>query len=289
MVLTSTDLNSVAYSYDGTAKDVTTRYLRRHQWPGVTRGFRLPTERIAVRKSNGKITHYEQYDWFKRVIRGYERQEAHRTAVDDREDAQDLMPVKAPIKEARVMEETLQGYKTSAEFVLERHLKREEAIRPGSQPVKMFTSGKQNKGEHTKQEPVFPRKDVEVCRTAESWHKEGRAIKPHELPMKNVKVRAVTANRKREVEEAERGGETLMQGMYAKFQTDWIIPDPIQNGLIPKNAYGNIDCFVPSMVSDDLRLLCLATLECKIVISCATSGLHLQYLQRENIVVIIER
>ena len=64
-----------------------------------------------------------------------------------------------------------------------------------------------------------------------------------------VPVRAVTLMRRREVEEAERDtGEKVKQGMYAIDQTEFIIPPPIQNGTIPKNSYGNMDCFVPSMV-----------------------------------------
>lgn len=63
--------------------------------------------------------------------------------------------------------------------------------------------------------------------------------------MKMVPVRAVTLTRKREVEEAEREGEKLMQGLYALHQTDWIIPPPIRNGIIPKNAFGNSEPFLP--------------------------------------------
>ena len=67
--------------------------------------------------------------------------------------------------------------------------------------------------------------------------------------MKMVPIRAVTLTRKREIEEAERdSGEKQKQGLYARKQTDWIIPPPIENGRIPKNSYGNIDCFVPTMV-----------------------------------------
>lgn len=236
----------IAYSFDGTAKDVTTRYMRRHVWPGRTKGVRMPVERIPIYNKRGKIKKYEDYDWFKTVISGYRRTEKMRTVVDDIEDAKDLKSVKIEKKEAEDGgQDTLQSLKSSADFVLERHLRREEAIIPGAAPVREFTSGK---GEKAKSEPVFNRKDVVVCRTAESWHKEGRGVKEGEHPMKSVPVRAVTMNRKREVEEAQRDGEKLMQGMYAWDQTDWIIPPPIENGVIPKNAYGNMDCFVPSMV-----------------------------------------
>ena len=236
----------IAYSSDGTAKDVTTRYLKRHMWPGRTKGVRIPVEKVPIYNKRGKIKRYENYDWFKTVISGYKRPHNKRTAADDLEDAKDLKPVKPEKKEKKDGEETLQGYKNSAEYVLERHLRREEAILPGAEPVKTFITGK---GDNAKEEPVFLRKDVMVCRTGESWHKEGRQIKVGETPMKMVPVRAVTLTRKREVEEAQKeGGEKLKQGLYSWDQTDWIIPPPIENGIIPKNAFGNMDCYVPTMV-----------------------------------------
>ncbi|KAL8657288.1 MAG: hypothetical protein Q9226_002055 [Calogaya cf. arnoldii] len=238
----------IAYSPDGSAKDVTTRYLKKHMWPGRTKGVRLPVEKVPIYNSKGKIKHQEDYDWFKTVMSGYTRPDHMRTAVDDIEEAKDLKAVKPEKKETKANEGTLQFYKTSAEYVLERHLRREEAIIPGAEPVKTFTSGK---GDDAKEEPVFLRKDVMTCRTGGSWHKEGRQIKPHQQPMKMVPIRAVTLTRKREVQEAERdGGEKLKQGLYAWDQTEWIVPPPIVDGVIPKNAYGNMDCFVPTMVPE---------------------------------------
>lgn len=238
----------VAHSSDGSAKDVTVRYLKRHIWPGRTRGVRMPIEKTPVYNKKGKIKHHEERDWFKTVMSGYARTSAMRTAVDEREEFSDLKIVKPEKKETKTSEETLQGYKNSADYVLERHFRREEALVPGANPVKLFAAGK---GDRLKQEAVYRRSDVEICRTSESWHKEGRAVKTGEHPLKMVPVRAVTLTRKREVEEAERdGGEKLKQGLYARNQTDWIIPPPIENGIIPKNAYGNIDCYVPTMVPE---------------------------------------
>ena len=236
----------IGFSSDGTAKDVTTRYLKRHMWPGKTKGARLPVEKIPVLNRRGKVKRYEDYDWFKTIMSPYTRTHNMRKACDDLEEQNELKPVKPAKKVIKEGEETLQSYKQSAEFVLERFLRREEALRPGSVPVKTFATGK---GEKATEEPVYRRKDVMVCRTSESWHKEGRQVKPGEYPMKMVPVRAVTLMRKREVEDAERDtGEKLKQGMYAIDQTEYIIPPPIENGRIPKNAYGNMDCFVPSMV-----------------------------------------
>ena len=236
----------VAFSPDGTAKDVTVRYLKNHAWPGKTKGVRIPTEKLAVYNSRGKIKHHEDFDWFKTVMSDYTRPDTLRTIVDDIEDNTDLKLTTSEKKETKASEGTLQFYKSSAEFVLERHLRREEALVPGAEPVRTFWTGK---GEIMKDEPVFRREDVEICRTSESWHKEGRKVKPREQPLKMVPIRAVTLTRKREVQEAERdGGEKLKQGLYSREQTEWIIPPPIRDGIIPKNEFNNIDCFVPTMI-----------------------------------------
>ncbi len=236
----------VAYSSDGTAKDVTVRYLKKHIWPGKTKGFRIPVEKIPVYNKHGKVKRYEDFDWFKRVMSVYVRPDLMRTTVDDIEDATDLVSQQPEQKNTSQDVDTLQSLKSSAEYVLQRFLRREEALRPDAEPVRTFTSGK---GDKLNREPVYLRRDVERCLTAESWHKEGRRPKAGETPMKLVPVRAVTINRKREAEEHERmTGEKQKQGLYSWDQTEYIIPPPIVDGKIPKNAYGNIDCFVPSMV-----------------------------------------
>ena len=165
----------VAYSTDGTAKDVTTRYLKRHMWPGRTRGVRIPVEKVAVYNKTGKIKHYVDYDWFKKVMSDYSRTPDMRTVADNIEEAKDLQALRPEKKEPKASEGTLQSFKNSAEYVLERHLRREEALRPGSKPVKTHITGK---GSNVKEELVYRRSDVEMCRTGESWHKEGRAVKP---------------------------------------------------------------------------------------------------------------
>lgn len=239
----------IAFSSDGTAKDVTTRYLPKHQWPGKTKGFRVPVEKIPIHNMRGKVRKWEEWDWFKSVMRPFARDINKRQPWDEVEDEGDLVPKKREKPKDMDEEggkETLQGYKNSAEYVLERHLRREEALEPGAKIVRYFTTGK---GSNEKKEPVYRRKDIVTCKTVESWHKEGRAVKEGEQPLKFVPYRAVTVIRKREIEEREREeGEKVKQGLYSKAQTDWIIPDPIQDGRIPRNTFGNIDVYVPTMV-----------------------------------------
>jgi xeroderma pigmentosum group C-complementing protein len=241
----------IGHSSDGTAKDVTTRYLKRHLWPGRTKGNRFPVEKVPIYNKYGKVKRYEQRDWFKTVMTGYERgsKRCPRTEIDDHEEATDLKPIKPEKKEVEEGKETLQYYKSSPDFVLERFLKREEALVPTAKHVKMFAV--KGKGDAATEEKVFLRKDVVSCKSMETWHKEGRAPKPNEEPLKRVPYRAATTNRRRELAEAENAsGEKVLQGLFSRAQTDWIIPPPIENGLIPKNSFGNIDLYVDSMLPE---------------------------------------
>lgn len=241
----------VGFSQDGTAKDVTVRYLKGQLFPGRTKGTRMPLEKIPVYNKNGKVKRYDQFDWFKSVMRAYTRggENYPLTEVDYDEDATDLKIAQAVKKEVKEGEETLQYFKSSKEFVLERHLKREEALLPTAKPVRYFKNkGKKGDGE---EEPVYLRKDVVPVKSEETWHKQGRAPKPGAQPLKRAPFRAATTNRRRELAEAEAAaGHKVLQGLYSYDQTDWIIPPPIQNGIIPKNQYGNIDLFVEHMLPE---------------------------------------
>lgn len=158
----------IGFSQDGTAKDVTVRYLKKNIFPGKTKGFRMVEEKIPVYNKHGKVKRYDQFDWFKSVMRGYIRGDRKHpiTEVDEAEDSTDLKPAKPEKKEVKEGEETLQYYKISKEYALERHLKREEALLPDAVPVKVF----RNKGKASKveEENVYLRKDVVIVKSAET-------------------------------------------------------------------------------------------------------------------------
>jgi xeroderma pigmentosum group C-complementing protein len=240
---------TVSYYSDHAAKDVTVRYLRKHIFPGKTKGFRLPPEKIPIYNRHGKVISHVEVDWFQRVMKMYARPAKSRHAADDLEDKTDLVPqkiVKAIKENDDGIPDTIQGFKNSLVYVLSRHLRREEAILPSAKPIKQFSTGK---GPKAKTEPVYLRKDVATCKTVENWHREGREIRQGEQPLKHVPIRAVTWARKMEVEQTAREtGEKPLQGLYSRAQTDWLIPPPIQDGIIPKNVYGNIDIYVRSMI-----------------------------------------
>ena len=158
------------------------------------------------------------------------------------------MAVKPPEpKEVNI--DSLSYYRNHPTYVLERQLRREEALKPTAKPVRTFLSGK---GDKAREEVVYNRSDIYICRTVENWYKEGKVIKPGETPMKQVKARPMTLNRRREHEMAmaENDDQPIMEGLYAAHQVELFRPPPIENGVIPKNAYGNIDLFVDSMLPE---------------------------------------
>ncbi|KAI8632480.1 Rad4-domain-containing protein [Xylariaceae sp. FL1651] len=238
----------VGFSQDGTAKDVTIRYLKKQIFPGKTKGVRIPEEKIPVYNKHGKVKRSDQFDWFKSVMRGYARGDIKHpiTEVDEMEESTDLKPAQPEKKEVKEGEETLQYYKNSKEYVLQRHLKREEALLPDAAPVKVFRN--KGKGSKVEEEDVYLRKDVVAVKSAETWHKQGRAPIDGAQPLKHAPYRAATTNRRREIAEAEAAtGQKVLQPLYSFDQTDWIIPEPIKDGIIPKNEYGNIDMFAEHM------------------------------------------
>ncbi|PPQ71040.1 hypothetical protein CVT24_011921 [Panaeolus cyanescens] len=229
----------LAFEEDGYARDVTRRYARQ---------FSAKVAK-AQGASGGRGNAHQ--NWWMSVVSCVTR--PYRLNRDDLED-QELEA--AQMSEG--MPTTMTGFKDHAIYVLERHLKQTESIYPpDSRPVARF-----------KGEPVYLRSSIVGLKTSENWlRSEGRMIKPGEQPMKMVKLRAGTINKMREVEAlkdelkvaGEGNGEgsstgsgvavgEVMQGLYAFSQTTPYVPAPVIDGRVPKNNFGNIDLYVPSML-----------------------------------------
>ena len=100
--------------------------------------------------------------------------------------------------------------------MLERHLKREEVIAP-KREIGRFRG-----------EPVYRRANVLSCKTAENWMRVGRRVGDKQEPMKWVKQRAVTLQKRRAQELAiQEGQDPIQQGLYAESQTEIYRPPPI--------------------------------------------------------------
>ncbi|TFK87491.1 Rad4-domain-containing protein [Polyporus arcularius HHB13444] len=254
----------LAFEEDGYARDVTPRYAREYG------------AKVSKVQQGGK----GRQEWWGRICKMVQR--PYRLQRDDMED-EELQANQM----TEAMPTSMAGFKDHPLYVLARHLKREEVVDP---PVEL---GK------FRGEPVYSRANVLQLKTAENWIRQGRRVVVGAHPLKWVKQRAVTVNRKRAIEmvladrrertasasgsahvsaaasvngrgadDEEESGDTglhesdglavagegfaaedgVMQGLYAEHQTEIYKPPPVVDGKVPKNDFGNIDLYVPSML-----------------------------------------
>ncbi|THU97115.1 Rad4-domain-containing protein [Dendrothele bispora CBS 962.96] len=237
----------LAFEEDGYARDVTRRYAKNFgaKVAKVQGGSLAPGAGGKGRKQ-----------WWERVVRSVTR--PFRLNRDDQEDAEFEA---AQWNEG--MPTTMAGFKDHPLYVLVRHLKQNETIYPP--PPATPEMGK------FRGEPVYSRTSVVSLKTAENWlRSEGRSVKEGAQPMKLIKMRASTVGRQRELELLREGlrvageenddgasgsganngpkSDEVMQGLYARHQTELFVPEPVKDGIVPKNNFGNIDLYVPSML-----------------------------------------
>lgn len=206
----------VAYEEDGAVKDVTPRYAKHYN-----------THTIKARVPSKRGT-----DWFSSLLLPHKR--AFQLNRDTEEDEE-----LGTRKNNEPMPNSIAGFKNHPTYVLLQHLHRDEALLPTARKLGTFRGS----------ELVYPRSSVVQLKSTENYWRIGRIIKDGEIPMKFVKQRNVTINRKR-VEELQKadGGEVSQQPLFAWDQTELYVPKAVVDGKIPKNDFGNIDLYVPSML-----------------------------------------
>lgn len=203
----------VAFEEDASARDVTRRYAK---------AFNAKTRKLRVESTrNGER-------WWARALRFYGK-----PFLEDRDEAE-VSELTAKTA-AEPMPRNVQDFKDHPVYTLERHLRRNEVIHPKRVigQVSLGKSGSKNQ----KLEPVYRRTDVHACRSAEGWYRLGREIKIGEQPLKRV-----PGDRNK----FDFNGTEIP--VYALFQTDIYKPPPVVQGRIPKNVYGNLDIYTPTMV-----------------------------------------
>jgi xeroderma pigmentosum group C-complementing protein len=116
------------------------------------------------------------------------------------------------------MPTSLGAFKNHPSFVLEQHLKRDEALLPGTKEV----------GKLKGSEPVYPRSAVVHVKSSENWYRIGRIVGEEEEPMKYVKQRNATINKARiEAAALIEGNAPTQQGLFAESQTQVYVPPPV--------------------------------------------------------------
>lgn len=209
----------MAVEEDGYMRDVTPRYAKQY------------SAKVSKVQSGGR----GRREWWDQVVQTLTRPyKLHRDDVEDDELVVNQFTEGMPT--------TLGGFKDHPFYVLERHLLRDQVLTQDAPELGTFRG-----------EPVYSRSHVLHLKAAENWMRSGRVVRAGEQPLKYVKQRAATLNRRRELEfragaEGANGSGEVMQGLYAEMQTEIYVPPPVIDGRIPKNNFGNIDLYTPSML-----------------------------------------
>ncbi|PQE30468.1 hypothetical protein CJF32_00010257 [Rutstroemia sp. NJR-2017a WRK4] len=213
----------IAFSADSAACDVTRRYVKAPN---------SKTRKLRIECTPGG------QKWWNRTMRHFSR--GWKTDAELIEDGE-----LAALEAREPMPKNVQDFKDHPVYALERHLKRNEVIVAERESGRVAT-GKDNTAPGGKKlENVYRRKDVKIVRSADAWYRLGREVKMGEIPTK------VVAARKKPDDfdgDDEGGEERAGTNLYTEDQTELYVPPPIVNGRVPKNSFGNIDVYVPSMV-----------------------------------------
>lgn len=244
----------IGFEADGSAKDVTRRYAKAYN--SKTRKMRVDglglTADSNVATGGGRSSPGER--WWRRTMRRFAK--PYPADVDQIEDNE-----LAAAEAREPMPRNVGDFKAHPVYALGRHLRRHEVLVPGAQPA--GTVGAGSKGPL---ERIYRRRDVRVARSREKWYRLGRVVRAGEepvkvLPKKKKARRGMWDDEESEQEEEEGadldpdkvglfGEELVVDGtpIYMYEQTEPFVPEPVRNGRVPKNKFGNVDVYVPSMV-----------------------------------------
>lgn len=137
----------------------------------------------------------------------------------------------------------MNDFKNHPLYALESQLRKDEIIYPNDDTSKCGTFRPMNKDSVV---PIFRRSHVFRLRTAKAWYLQGRVLKMGVQPLKT---------KEKQVSQMEDEDEDGMVRLYAEFQTQLYQAPPIVNGEITKNAFGNVEIFVPSMTPENGHLI----------------------------------
>lgn len=227
----------VAFDEDGSAKDVTRRYAKAYN--SKTRRMRIDGPAVPSSMEGAK--------WWRKVMRRY-RHRGLTTTLDQIEDAE-LNAAEAH----EPMPRNVADFKDHPIYALERHLRWHEVLVPGAKVV--GTVGAGSKGPLEK---IYRRKDVRLARSVDKWYRMGREINVGAEPVKVLPKRKLARNKRRGFDEPQESSsdEDPVLGIdpakgtpiFTFDQTHLYVPAPVVDGRIPKNKFGNLDVYVPSMV-----------------------------------------
>ncbi|XP_069822807.1 DNA repair protein complementing XP-C cells isoform X2 [Dendropsophus ebraccatus] len=192
-------------------------------------------------------------EWWEETLMPYKSSNA---TLDEKEDAE---------FEAKLLDQPLPTsiteYKNHPLYALKRHLLKYEAIYPDSAAILGYCRG----------EAVYSRSCVHTLHSRDTWLKEARVVRLGEVPYKMVKGQSNRA-RKARLADPEKDSNDL--ALFGLWQTEEYQPPIAVDGKVPRNEFGNVYLFKPSMLPIGCCHLQVANLHRvarKLDIDCATA------------------
>lgn len=198
----------VGIDNDGCVKDVTQRYDA--IWMTSTRKRRVDAE------------------WWEETLAAYGSPFTEREKKENQELQATLLEKPLPT--------SISQFKSHPLYVLKRHLLKYEAIYPESAAILGYCKG----------EAVYSRVCVHTLHSKDTWLKEARVVALGEVPYKMVKGQSNRARKARLADPENQDRDDL--ALYGLWQTEDYQPPVAIGGKVPRNEYGNVYLFKPSML-----------------------------------------
>ncbi|CAG4940797.1 unnamed protein product [Colias eurytheme] len=163
-------------------------------------------------------------DWWNTAVKPWLGPKSARDREED--ERLDRMQLEAPLPKS------IAEYKNHPLYALKRHLLKFEAIYPPDAAVLGFV----------RSEPVYARECVYVCRSRDTWVKEAKVVRLGEKPYKVVKARPKwdkLSNKMITDKPLE---------IFGPWQVQDYEPPTAENGIVPRNPYGNVELFKTCML-----------------------------------------
>ncbi|ELK34404.1 DNA repair protein complementing XP-C cells [Myotis davidii] len=199
----------VGFDNDGWVRDVTQRYDP--AWMTATRKCRVDAK------------------WWAETLRPYQSPLVEREKKEDLEFQAKHLDQPLPT--------VIGTYKNHPLYALKRHLLKYEAIYPETAAIIGYCRG----------EAIYSSRDcVQTLHSRDTWLKQGRVVRLGEVPYKMVKGYSNRARRARLAEPQLQDQNDL--GLFGKWQTEEYQPPVAVDGKVPRNEFGNVYLFLPSMM-----------------------------------------
>lgn len=154
------------------------------------------------------------------------------------------------------MPRNVADFKDHPVYALERHLRRTEVLVPEAR-----SSGTVSAGSKAPLERVYRRRDVRIARSKERWYRLGRVVRDGEVAVKILPKQKRKKSRFGDDEDDGEvdddpdrvglfGDDVAGTPIYMLEQTELYRAPPVVNGRVPKNRFGNVDVYVPSMIPE---------------------------------------